>query len=113
MARLYADENFPRLVVEALRMLGHETVQEAGRANRGIPDEDVLAFAAAQGRAVITQDRWDFIRLHRLFPTHAGIVVCTDAAALDANEQAARIHQRLISVQDLSGQPLRVTRPRR
>ena len=47
MARLYADEQFPRIVVNLLRALGHDilTVQEAGKANQRIPDEDVLAFA--------------------------------------------------------------------
>jgi hypothetical protein len=45
MARIYADEHFPREVVQNLRSLGHDvlTVQEAG--NAGLPDEDVLAFA--------------------------------------------------------------------
>ncbi|WP_445174893.1 DUF5615 family PIN-like protein [Microcoleus sp.] len=45
MARLYADEQFPRQVVQNLRSLGHDvqTVQEAG--NAGLPDEDVLVFA--------------------------------------------------------------------
>ena len=35
MARLYADEQFPRIVVNLLRTLGHDilTVQEAGKAN--------------------------------------------------------------------------------
>ncbi|NEQ24217.1 MAG: hypothetical protein F6K28_34870 [Microcoleus sp. SIO2G3] len=46
MARLYADEQFPREVVELLRPLGHDilTVQEAGNANQWIPDEAVLSF---------------------------------------------------------------------
>jgi hypothetical protein len=39
MARLYADEQFPREAVLALRNLGHDvlTVQEAGKANQKIP----------------------------------------------------------------------------
>ncbi|MEP0886249.1 DUF5615 family PIN-like protein [Trichocoleus sp. ST-U3] len=49
MARLYADEQYPYPVVEFLRALGHDvlTVQEAGRANQGIPEPDVLAFATS------------------------------------------------------------------
>lgn len=52
MAAIYANENFPRRVVEALRTLGHDvlTSQEAGRANQMVPDEDVLSFAVEQGR---------------------------------------------------------------
>jgi hypothetical protein len=55
MARLYADEHFPRQVVQNLRSLGHDilTVQEAG--NAGLPDEDVLAFATSENRAVLTE----------------------------------------------------------
>ncbi|MEA5486035.1 DUF5615 family PIN-like protein [Pseudanabaena sp. CCNP1317] len=36
MARLYADEQFPKIVVKLLRELGHDilTVQEAGKANK-------------------------------------------------------------------------------
>lgn len=47
MARLYADEHFPRVVVDILRSLGHHilTVQEAGKANTKIPDLQVLEFA--------------------------------------------------------------------
>ncbi|HAZ46475.1 MAG TPA: hypothetical protein DDW76_23225 [Cyanobacteria bacterium UBA11369] len=56
MARLYADEQFPRETVLILRTLGHDvlTVQEAGKANQKIPDEEVLAFAANNQRAVVT-----------------------------------------------------------
>ena len=46
-ANLYADEQFPRPVVEFLRDFGHNvlTTQEAGQANQGIPDEEVLVYA--------------------------------------------------------------------
>jgi uncharacterized protein YukJ len=49
LAQFYADENFRRPVVEALRRLGHDvlTAQEAGRAGIGIDDDTVLADAAA------------------------------------------------------------------
>jgi Domain of unknown function (DUF5615) len=52
------------------------TVQEARNANLGIPDEDVLAFAVTNKRAVLTLNRIDFIRLHASQPNHAGIIVC-------------------------------------
>lgn len=39
MARLYADENFPLPVVEALQRLGHDvrTTHEAGQSEQAIP----------------------------------------------------------------------------
>ena len=79
MARLYANENFPLPVVEALRGLGHDvlTVQETGRAGMAIPDNEVLRFASQQRRAVITINRRDFLALDMQSNQHSGIVVCT------------------------------------
>ncbi len=111
MARLYADEQFPREVVELLRPLGHDilTVQEAGNANQGIPDEQVLAFAVSDERAVLTFNRFDFIRLHRTQPDHAGIVVCKE----DQNWErlAIRINQEIAIAEPLTGKLIRVNRP--
>lgn len=113
-ARLYSNENSPLPVVEALRRRGHDvlTTRDAGKSNEGIPDEDVLAFAIADPRAVLTHNRQDYIRLHRLNPDpeHAGIIACTrddeNPAAL-----ALRIHLAMGSVPWLAGQLIRVVRP--
>lgn len=50
MARLDTDQQFPRDIVELLRQMGHNilTVQEAGKDNQKIPDEEVLAFAVSE-----------------------------------------------------------------
>jgi len=79
MARCYANENFPLPAVDGLRHFGHDvlTTFESGRAGQAIPDVDVLAFATAEQRTVITLNRRHFIRLHYTTPAHAGIVVCT------------------------------------
>lgn len=112
MARLYANENFPLPAVADLRARGHDvkTIQEAGNAGHAVLDAEVLTFAAAERRAVLTLNRKDFIRLHLLSPDHAGIVVCTfdpDFAA-----QAARIHQAIEAEHDLTGKLIRINRPR-
>lgn len=67
MARLYSNENFPLPVVEELRRLGHDvlTIQETGQVGQAMSDEAVLAFARAEGRALLTLNRKHFIRLHR------------------------------------------------
>jgi hypothetical protein len=59
MARLYANENFPFQAVKALRDLGHDglTSFDAGKANQSIPDDEVLAFATQEKRALITINR--------------------------------------------------------
>lgn len=113
MARLYANENFPREVVEALRALGHDvlTVLEAGNAGQGVSDEEVLVFAAAQGRTAITLNHRDFIRLHLRQPEHAGIIVCTQD--IDTRGQAERIHEAITPFESLANQLLRVNRPQR
>ncbi len=97
MARLYADEHFPFPVVALLRNLGHDalTIQEAG--NAGDDDPEVLAFAVNNDRAVMTQNRRHFIRLHPQQPNHAGIIVCTDDKNLE--RLATRINE-AISVEE-------------
>ncbi|MEH1863321.1 MAG: DUF5615 family PIN-like protein [Nostoc sp.] len=102
MARLYADEQFPYQVVEHLRDLGHDvlTVQEAGNANLKIPDDEVLAFANSNEQVVLTLNRRDFKRLHRLQPTHAGIIICTDD--VDRSGLAQRIHAAILAAQLLT-----------
>ncbi len=111
MALLYADENFPRLVVEELRRLGHDVVMcvEAGQANQGIADEAVLDFAHAAGRAVLTQNRNHFRNLHNARHAHSGIVICTVDA--DFMRLARRINSALPVESELAGQLIRINRP--
>jgi predicted nuclease of predicted toxin-antitoxin system len=111
MARLYSNENFSLPVVEKLRALGHDvlTVQESGKADQALPDDKILEFAAAEGRAVLTINRHHFIRLHRERAQHAGIIVCTFDA--DFAGQAERIHKSIGGQSSLNGQLIRVNRP--
>lgn len=109
MARLYADEQFPLPVVALLRAMGHDalTVQESGRT--GFSDPEVLAFALRDERAVLTQNRRHFMRLHLQNSDHAGIIVCTD----DRNLQrlATRINEAISGEEMLRGKLIRVNRP--
>ena len=111
MARIYADEQYPFPVVKILRNLGHDvlTVQEAGKANQKIPDDEVLAFAVSTNRAVVTLNRPDFIRLHKLSSDQNGIIVCTS----DQNWErlAARIDEAISNLETLRGMLIRVNRP--
>jgi predicted nuclease of predicted toxin-antitoxin system len=111
VARLYADEQFPRKISELLRTFGYDvlTVQEAGNAGLGIPDPEVLAFAISEDRAVVTLNRYDFIRLHRLQPNHSGIIVCTEDRNLE--RLATRIHEAISAEGTLRGKLIRVNRP--
>lgn len=112
-APLYANENFPHQVVLALRRRGYDvlTSREAGNAGRGVPDENVLAFATQSGRALLTLNRRDFFRLHRLAPNHAGIIACTQDP--EPERQAERIEAAIAAAEGLVGCVLRVNRPDR
>lgn len=93
-----------------LRHLGHDvqTIQETGYANQEVGDDEVLAAAAADNRAVLTINRRHFIRLHRASFAHKGIVVCT--LDTDIAGQAQRIDEALASIESLDGQLVRVNR---
>ncbi|QDV39667.1 DUF5615 family PIN-like protein [Tautonia plasticadhaerens] len=112
MARLYADENFPRPVVEALRGLGHDvlTALEAGQAGQRIADDAVLAYAHSLARAVLTHNRKHFRGLHASGQEHSGIVICTEDR--DFGMLAVRVAAALAEAGDPSGRLIRVTRPR-
>ncbi|NWG01300.1 MAG: DUF5615 family PIN-like protein [Syntrophaceae bacterium] len=71
--KFYLDEHIPKGVVEGLRRRGVDvlTAQEAGRS--GDSDEKQLAFAAREGRVLITFDD-DFLRLDAAGVPHKGIV---------------------------------------
>lgn len=111
MALLYSNENFPLPVAEELRRLGHDvlTIQETGKGDQQVPDEQVLEFARIETRTLLTLNRKHFIRLHQQQPDHCGIIVCTFDP--DFVGQAARIHDVIQSATALPGNLLRVNRP--
>ncbi len=112
MLRIYSNENFPIEVVLGLRELGYDvlTTRDAGRSGQRIPDEEVLAFAISEKRAVLTINRKDFKRLHWENQTHFGIVICTEN--LDYEAFCAQIDAALRPLgEDIAGQLIRVYRP--
>ncbi len=84
--RLYTDENIDPELARALSRRGYdgESCHEAGRANRGIPDEAQLAYAAQHGRAILTFDYLDFLHLDAAWKRsgrqHAGIIISHELA---------------------------------
>ena len=110
MARIYADENFPRPVVVALRRLGHDvlTAREAGMGGEAEPNAAVLAFAHGQSRILVTLNRRHFIRLDAEGCEHSGIIVCSYDP--DWTGQADRIHGVIQAEGRLDGKLLRVER---
>jgi hypothetical protein len=112
VARFYTDENIPLQTVAELRRLSHDvlTSLDAGRANASVPDSEVLAFAAAEHRILLSHNRRDFLRLHRhRTADHAGIVLCTFDP--DFSRQAQRIHDTVTAAPEMLNQLFRVNRP--
>jgi predicted nuclease of predicted toxin-antitoxin system len=111
VARLYADRTIPVSCCKITAKFGNDvlTVQEAGKANQKIPDEEVLEFAISNNRAVLTLKRPDFIRLHRFNSDHTGIIVCTN----DQNWErlAVRINEAISNLETLRSLLIRVNRP--
>lgn len=112
MARFYTNENIPAQVVAELRRLGHDvtTSLDAGKTNSAVADDEVLAFAAAEHRILITHNRRHFLRLHQHRTTdHAGIVACTFDP--DFCAQAQRIDAAVATNSEMTNKLIRVNRP--
>lgn len=109
MTRLYADEQFPLQVVGLLRDFGHNviTVQQANKI--GDSDKEVVAFAVNNNRAVLTQNRRHFIKIHIENPNHNGIIVCTEDRNL--RNLAQRINTAIANEKSLTNKLIRVNRP--
>jgi predicted nuclease of predicted toxin-antitoxin system len=73
--RILADENFPRLIIEALRAAGHDVAWIRAEAP-GSTDEQVLARAGTDHRVLLTFDK-DFgeLALKRGLPGSQGIIL--------------------------------------
>jgi hypothetical protein len=81
--RLYADEDAgEHAVVQGLRARGINVLTTIEAHQRGASDQNQLAFAAQDGRAIYTFNVVDFARLHRGYLSrgaqHGGIIVLPD-----------------------------------
>ncbi len=69
----YMDEHVPAVVSEALRRRGVDVLTAQAADMRGASDEQHLALAVRDGRAIFTQDV-DFLHLHTSHRPHHGII---------------------------------------
>lgn len=64
--RIYLDEDTTDArIASSLRLAGVDCLTTLEAGNAGLDDEGQLAFAAAEGRALLSANRRDFFRLHR------------------------------------------------
>jgi len=76
---LYIDEDVHKKLARALRRRGIDAVSALDVGLVEVPDAEHLAFATSQGRAVLSFNRGDFVRLHKKYLEqdwgHSGIIV--------------------------------------
>jgi len=77
--KLYLDENISPKVSEILRKKGVDAVSAHETGMLEASDDEQLAFATAQGRAMVTRNRDDFITLTVQFfndlKPHCGLII--------------------------------------
>ncbi len=77
--KLYLDEDVDPLLAQVLRDRGADCLSTLEAQNLGRSDNDQLEFATGQGRAILTFNVKDFVRLARectgLGKHHSGIIV--------------------------------------
>ncbi|HEY3865349.1 MAG TPA: DUF5615 family PIN-like protein [Solirubrobacteraceae bacterium] len=81
--KLLLDEMYTAAVAEQLRQRDHDVIAVAERADlRGTPDEDLLAWARTEDRALVTDNQRDFIPIHHRRIAdghdHKGLVLTTN-----------------------------------
>lgn len=81
--KLALDEMYAAAVAEQLRRRDHDVIAVAERADlRGAPDEDLLAWARTEDRALVTDNQRDFIPIHhRCIASghdHNGLILTTN-----------------------------------
>ena len=103
----YSNENFALDMVNILRSLGYQVITsyDAGQANQGIPDDQVLNYATQNGLILITFNRDDFIKLHQSGLKHAGIICKTDR---DYRGQITKLHRYLQTQISLTNRLIRI-----
>jgi uncharacterized protein with PIN domain len=93
--RFYTDEDVTDLLARSLRGRGFDVVSAHEAGLRGVSDAEQLAFAAQQGRAILTFNVRDFVALHQRFvdagDAHAGIVVSTQIALPELMRRMVRL----------------------
>jgi len=77
--KLFLNEDVHSKLAKALRQRGFDAITTVEAGMLGTPDEEQLAFAVSQGRAILTFNRSDYARLHKWYAEHGwehcGIIV--------------------------------------
>ncbi|MEL7143614.1 MAG: DUF5615 family PIN-like protein [Cyanobacteria bacterium J06643_4] len=100
--RLLIDEDSQaKVLVKLLRVAGHDvvTINEMGIA--GASDNKVLELACLHNRIVLTRNHKDFLALHKIAPTHPGILTIGKDEEPDKNMPYREIVKAIENVENL------------
>ncbi|MFC2172410.1 DUF5615 family PIN-like protein [Acidobacteriota bacterium] len=79
--KIYLDEDLSPEIARALRKKGIDAISAHDAGNTGLTDAEQLAFAAQEGRCLVTRNARHFILLARSavrqHESHAGILICS------------------------------------
>lgn len=97
--KLLLDEHIWEGLAAALRQKGYDVVHLNHTEHRSIDDEPLLALAAAQSRALLTNNHRDFVPLARAWfeanRNHAGIILSIQLPPGELLRQTIRLLQSL------------------
>lgn len=92
--RLLLDEMYDPEIAEQLRRRGHDVAAISRSAHAGISDQQALALASDQGRALLTNNVRDFMVIHgdvlRAGGRHFGLVFTDDRSMPRAKATVGR-----------------------
>jgi predicted nuclease of predicted toxin-antitoxin system len=104
--RFLIDENLsPQLAQHLRRSLGFDAthVNEVGL--KGASDADVLAYALAEHRIIVTSNAQDFRKLGQRIPEHPGLAVLLDAVGRPRQIELGEILANAIDAEIVRGAP--------
>ena len=109
MASLLLDEMFSGLIAEQLRAKGHDVIAVVtDPALLGLPDDQILSYAAGTGRALVTANIKDFMPLDARYraagQAHAGLVLVSTKTFPQDRAFTAAITGALSALLDQPGQ---------
>jgi predicted nuclease of predicted toxin-antitoxin system len=99
--RLFLDEDITPLLARLLRERGHDVVSCRDIGATGITDEEQLERATGLGRAILSSNYGDFIRISRACVrdgrAHGGIIISYHQIDIDEISDAVELVARLMT----------------
>ncbi|MDF0677314.1 MAG: DUF5615 family PIN-like protein [Nitrospira sp.] len=96
--KLYLDEHIPRALEALLTEHGIDCLSSHAAGMLGVSDNEQLAFASREHRAILTFDRKDFVKLAALWQetgrTHAGILLSKEVPLPELLRRLRRFFRR-------------------